>query len=104
MTYLRHDKEWFVYVAFEYGADDSGPCKIGTANDVKYRLASLQNGNPRRLVIAAAYKFGNRTAALAVEKAIHAEFAEFRLPDRDWFFTDPRSLTEAIERRTGGRP
>jgi hypothetical protein len=104
MTYLRHDKEWFVYVAFEYGADESGPCKIGTANDVKYRLAGLQNGNPRRLVIAATYKFGNRASALAVEKAIHAEFKESRLPNRDWFFIAPRALTEAIERRTGGRP
>jgi hypothetical protein len=49
--------------------------KIGIANDLQSRLASLQTGNPYPLVVEFCFQFPN---AAIVEKVLHQRFANVR--------------------------
>jgi hypothetical protein len=55
--------------------------KIGVANDLESRLASLQTGNPYPLVVLACFEFPN---AGIVERALHQAFASVRSRG-EWF-------------------
>lgn len=50
--------------------------KIGIANDVSGRIASLQTGNPNALVLIACYDFPN---AGIVEKTLHQKYSSQRV-------------------------
>lgn len=56
-----------------------GPCKIGTAKDVKARLASLQIGAHEPLRLIAVY-----VGSFPHERLLHQHFKAFRL-DGEWF-------------------
>jgi hypothetical protein len=59
--------------------DPSGPVKIGVANDVASRMAALQTGNPRRLVLLDLVPDCGY-----LELALHRAFEQFRLVG-EWF-------------------
>lgn len=90
------------YVYFAQ-AEDGGPIKIGTATSVTGRLASLQTGTPKKLVILAALAGG-----FEVERALHQLFARHR-ERGEWFRPVPSIFAmvasiqlemEEIERET----
>jgi len=56
-------------------------CKIGIANDVESRLATLQTGNPVELKILACFEFPN---ASIVEKVLHQKYEGLRIRG-EWF-------------------
>jgi hypothetical protein len=78
----------FVYVLQAQGAT---PIKVGTAMDVKVRMAELQTGNPRplrlRTVLLGSYDF---------EHALHEELSRHRLIG-EWFDDSP-SIEWFVER------
>ena len=76
---------WHLYVLHEAGSQDCGPCKVGTANNVDYRVAGLQGGNPRPLVVAQIYQVRDRNSALCVERAVRSALLDARIPNRDWY-------------------
>ena len=55
--------------------------KIGIANDVGSRIASLQTGNPYKLELLDAYQFDN---PMPVEQSLHQRFAQLRT-NGEWF-------------------
>lgn len=59
--------------------------KIGITNDIKGRIASIQNGNPLHVSVVAHYK--PRIPARNLEKALHQHFNEHRLKG-EWFSTN----------------
>lgn len=64
--------------------------KIGIANDVKSRIASLQTGNPNALVLLACYDFPN---ASVVEKTLHQKYDSQRVRG-EWFDLDSTQIQE----------
>ena len=66
----------FIYFVQE-GAD--GPIKIGTTQNLKTRLSSLQTGSARKLRVLGTIRGGN-----ALEALLHQEFAEYQISG-EWF-------------------
>ena len=64
--------------------------KIGVANDVFSRLASLQTGNPFPLSISACYEFNN---AEVVERALHEKYSGRRMRG-EWFDLSQRDIRQ----------
>jgi len=64
--------------------------KIGVANDVESRLASLQTGNPQMLTVEVVYGFDN---AEIVERAIHQKFGKQRGLG-EWFSLTQDQITD----------
>lgn len=64
------------------------PCKIGITRSLQSRLASVQTGNPEKLVIVSAIVIPNRLLAETIEAAVHEWFDEFRLAG-EWFNVGP---------------
>jgi len=81
-----------VYVLREKGTNY---CKIGKADDVTSRVATLQTGNPRQLEVIAVLP-GNETA----EREMHRKYWHYRVPSggEEWFDIPP----EIIDRITLG--
>lgn len=78
--------------------ETGGPVKIGRTEGphrLASRLASVQTGNPDRVVIRRVVAGDHR-----VERALHALFADLRLrPDGEWFRVDERlaALARAVQ-------
>jgi hypothetical protein len=66
--------------------------KIGVANDLGSRLASLQTGNPYPLVVIASFEYPN---AGFVERALHQAFAGARALG-EWFKLGEADLEKLI--------
>src|SRR5687768_13972941 len=66
--------------------------KIGIANDLQSRLASLQTGNPYRLMVIACFEFPN---AAVVEKALHHKFAGVRKIG-EWFLLGEKDFDDYL--------
>lgn len=86
----------FVYVIQEVPIRDerTNPwLKIGyTKNPPEWRLnANLKRGNPRRLVIAAAFEYASQQEARQAERAAHNAFEEFA-GEKEWFQLRPEPL------------
>lgn len=96
MTRMSYERQWTVYIVHEHGAAD-GPVKIGTANNLAYRLASLRNGNWRRLVVAAQWNVGSRAEALRVERHVLKALGEARIGVRDWLMCSAQEVVEAVK-------
>lgn len=75
-----------------YLIECKGNFKIGIANDIKSRLASLQTGNPFDLTVMACFGYEN---AEVVEKAIHQKFDASRLRG-EWFSLDNDEITKFL--------
>jgi hypothetical protein len=86
---------WHVYVVAESG--DACHVKIGTAANIKYRLSSLQPGNPRKLTLVASWHFNSRADALSVERAALAAVGDGRLVGRDWIKVSPALVVSLVE-------
>lgn len=84
---------WHLYVLTEEGGEYS---KIGTATNVKYRLAGLQNGNPRRLRIVGIWHLESRDAAFKVEIAALCRLGVARLKGRDWVKCEGEEARAAV--------
>lgn len=65
-----------------------GPIKIGYALEPIQRLKSLQIGNPRLLVLV-----GYFPGDVAMERRLHARFADWRL-NGEWFSPDAPGLVD----------
>lgn len=75
--------------------------KIGVANDVKSRLASLQTGNPIQLSIVTCFGFNN---AEVVEKSLHQRF-ELSRQIGEWFILTDTEIKLLFDlcRNLGGK-
>lgn len=68
-------RKGFVYFVRE----ENGPIKIGWGQNPQRRMAGMQTGNPRRLVL-----LGCMPATRKEERQLHARFADLRLAG-EWF-------------------
>lgn len=85
---------WHVYVAYEL----EGPyTKVGTASNVKYRLSSLRNGNPRELVLYAVWRVSSRLEAFTLEREVLSRAEAKRVPGRDWVMLSHRVSAKLVE-------
>ena len=77
-----------------------GPCKIGVSDNPVSRLASLQSGNPEKLVVYGTVSFPDKNQALFVERSFHKMYGEFRM-EGEWFGMKPemaeRHITVALK-------
>ena len=67
----------------------SGPIKIGVANDVDSRLMTLQTANPSKLTAIAKIGCKSKTDAYMLEKDLHRKFSHLRQKG-EWF--NPRLI------------
>lgn len=67
-----------------YGVRAGSLLKIGMTNNVKRRMASLQNGSGVTITLVALWEFRDRGMAHAAEKHLHATFAPARRRG-EWF-------------------
>lgn len=70
------------------GEPDGGPVKVGISLDVAKRLAQLQGGNARRLVIEAAVEIPEGIDPLRFEAGIHTVLRFSRMQG-EWFGRNP---------------
>jgi hypothetical protein len=64
--------------------------KIGIANDVVGRVASLQTGNPHQIELIVSYGFSN---AMVVERSLHQKFEGLRHRN-EWFELSAKDMDE----------
>lgn len=83
---------WHVYLIVETGGDY---CKIGTASRPKYRIESIQNGNPRILQPVAIWHVKSREAAFLVEADALLRL-DGRLRGRDWVKCNPSAAYDSV--------
>jgi hypothetical protein len=74
----------FVYAIQEEKVSLKAPVKIGFARNVEARLAELQIGNPRKLIVRAKIGPMSPGQAAALESAFHKKFSTCRLRG-EWF-------------------
>lgn len=86
---------WYVYVLCEEGASRTGPVKIGTSNQVAYRIDCMQSGNPRRLVVLHLLEVDSKRRALDLERAVKARLTPVWL-GRDWLAEDADTVIAAL--------
>lgn len=79
---LREVINMFVY--FIKCCDKRGYIKIGTAKNVKDRIATLQTGNPYKLEILAIMKFTDKRKAYNAEQKLHKIFRKYNVSG-EWF-------------------
>ena len=79
----------FVYVI----GDPEGPQKVGVANDVTKRLASLQTGNPRPLACASFFEIQNDAGE--VERYAHWLLRDQKVRG-EWFNVTPAEAASAV--------
>ena len=85
---------WHIYVVYEL----EGPyTKIGTAGTVAYRVASLRDGNPRKLEIYKSWRLSSRENAFKVERAALARAEAKRVPGRDWVLLSHNLAAKLVE-------
>ena len=68
-------------------AGENGPIKIGHANDVASRIATMQSGNHETLILVREIEGDTRT-----ERALHKRFVDYHIA-REWFHFCPGMLT-----------
>lgn len=96
MAYYR-DGLWNVYLLVEDGAQETGPCKIGTATNVEYRLTGLKGGNWRDLVLVRVWQTETRDEAHRVERTVLQQLKRHRFPGRDWLNCAPATVASTVE-------
>jgi predicted GIY-YIG superfamily endonuclease len=84
-------KNSFVYLI----ASDAGPLKIGKADNVKRRLATLQTSSFAKLHLVD-YRPVPTTDALSIESRIHKKLAKYRMKG-EWFSCDLGTAKAAID-------
>lgn len=91
----------WLYCLHEIGCEAGGPSKIGVATNLGKRLASLQGGNHRKLIVAWRILMRDRYAALQTESHtlsrlrpdIYAVSAPERLSS-EWVDSNPDRVLE----------
>lgn len=79
------------------GEVDAACVKVGVANNVVSRLASLQTGNPRKLYVHRAFWFQHKETANCVEGATHRTLGKaHRRLVGEWFECNPHEAHKAI--------
>jgi Meiotically up-regulated gene 113 len=69
--------------------------KVGIANDVARRLATLQTGHPNKLTLVRSFQLPSRAAAMAVESESHDWLARYRVGG-EWFEADRAMIEHAV--------
>jgi hypothetical protein len=69
--------------------------KVGIANDVTRRLATLQTGHPNKLTLVRSFELPSRGAAMAVESESHDWLARYRVGG-EWFEADRAMIEHAV--------
>lgn len=85
---------WHVYVLAEDGGEYS---KIGSALNFRYRLAGVQGGNPRKLILCAVWHFKDRGHARQVEAWALGRADVERVAKRDWVKCRPERAIELVK-------
>jgi Meiotically up-regulated gene 113 len=79
--------------------------KVGIADNVERRLATLQTGHPNKLEVISVFTFPTRHAALAVEREAHRRLDRHRVGG-EWFNADRNMIVAtvtAVARTHGGK-
>src|SRR5580658_6866878 len=88
----RVPKGWYLYVIHE--TDILDVCKIGISSiQTNLRLATLQTGNWRTLIIDKTFDVGSKKEAIQVETAIHVLLFSKRLKG-EWFHVDVKTAVD----------
>ena len=85
--------ECWVYLVSWQGR---GPTKVGIADNITLRLASLQSGNPNKLAVNFGFRFDSRDQALAIEQSVLLSLKGRRLIG-EWLAATPLRLKEEVE-------
>lgn len=85
----------FVYVIGFADKPEDRPVKIGVSSSPWDRLRTLQQGNPKQLVILAAFPFATRAEALRREREYHEAMSTTRACS-EWFNDDYREAIDAF--------
>jgi hypothetical protein len=85
---------WYVYVIAESGV--SKACKVGRARDVACRRATLQTGNPRKLVIVQKWHLDTREMAVNVERSVLRFYDGIRLVRSEWIEQPPSAVVGTV--------
>ena len=99
---------YYVYLITEKNnSKKNKPVKIGYSNDPDKRLATLQTGNPRELIVAVAIAFDTELMAREAERALH-ELAErkYRRLVGEWFSIKgswPRFISDGLKMFDGSQ-
>ena len=88
----------YVYLIAEvpHAGETCGPwTKIGfSQNPPEWRMnANLKRGNPRDIVVAAAFEFESNQEARAAEKKAHLHFQKFK-HQKEWFSVEWKTVAE----------
>lgn len=75
---------------------ESGPVKIGIANDPSRRLSDLQTANYELLTLMYRIECNSPEQALMVERALHERYSDQCIRG-EWFDIDPQSAVKDIE-------
>lgn len=70
--------------------------KVGVTNNIKMRLATLQNGNAYKIRLGALYKFESEQSARFVEKETFLEFSDQRAVG-EWFHESADSIIKHLD-------
>ena len=89
----RSSTAMHVYIIQE---GDGGPVKIGIARNAFWRITDLQCGNFRRLHIRAVFEVADRSTALEIESAAHAELTRHHSLGGEWFDCLPEIARRVI--------
>lgn len=80
-----------VDVSYVYFIADGEFVKIGKANDVNQRKASLETGNPRDLTILGTITCDSEAESFSLEKKLHRHFEPWNHRG-EWFIIGPQIL------------
>jgi hypothetical protein len=73
----------------------SSAVKIGKANDVLERLATLQTGNPNKLVLLGYIKCISEKHSFLIEKQHHQKFKDLHI-NGEWFSYDEKTFENLL--------
>ena len=74
----------YVYVFQEDRKSSKSPVKIGVSKNIDKRLAGVQNGNPRNIVLRAKFGPMSRVEAFDLEAHFHRCLSAYRIRG-EWF-------------------
>jgi hypothetical protein len=83
----------FVYLIAEKGTEF---CKVGVADDIEARIATLQIGNPRPLFVANCWSLASRSEAFSLESLVLKAFAG-ESAIGEWVKASPKRVAQFVD-------
>lgn len=91
----RDDTCYIYLVAHKTPSGIAGPVKVGITTNLDARIAQIQTGNPRPVVVAVYFAAPNRDIASVFERAFHVVKSDHRMTG-EWFDMEPIEALYAL--------